>query len=180
MFVYVIVCTCLDELRAECMLLSAASSQTQSVSQDYVYVRVHVVLAVFCVEKQAVCAHAYAQIYLTWIYVRFILYVNGLAFVWHTHILCLGWCQGLILHSVSPTRWLPVTLGWSVIHFQILYIAIIKGGLEARFPHGNKQYILFFGAPRNISNQGKPFPVGISSTTPAVASCSAARLTLRK
>lgn len=37
----------------------------------------------------------------------------------------------------------------------------------------------FFGAPRNISNQGeKPFPVGISSTTPAVASRSAARLTL--
>lgn len=38
---------------------------------------------------------------------------------------------------------------------------------------------LFSGAPRNISNQGeKPFPVGISSTTPAVASRSAARLTL--
>lgn len=96
----------------------------------------------------------------------------------HTHILFQGLWQGLILHSVSPTRWLSATLGWSVIHFQNLCIAIIKGGLEARFPHGTARRTLPFGAPRNISNQEetisswhiinytcRSFPLGRSSDT---------------
>lgn len=106
------------------------------------------------VEKPAGCVHAYPHVYLTWIYACL-------------HFLCRS-AQACLTPSPSPPRvvlgfhpssCLPHTLalhtlGWSVIHFLILCIAIIKGGSETRFPHENSWHIFPLAPLGNISNQG--------------------------
>lgn len=92
---------------------------------------------------------------------------------------CLAPFPSLHVGSLSPA-----TLGWSVIHFWNRlhgnYQSRVTGADSSRDckPHAIPVLFFFLVHLRIFQIKGRPFPVGISSTTPAVASRSAARLTL--